>query len=70
MEIEGIKKSGFEWLLELYPEVKASKLKEDKVRDMKNPPSLKVKLNKENWNKLKFLWENLSKRYMLEFKNG
>ncbi|MCH4352265.1 type III restriction-modification system endonuclease [Staphylococcus haemolyticus] len=69
VEIEGIKKSGFEWLLELYPEVKASKLKEDKVRDMKkNPPSLKVKLNKENWNKLKFLWENLSKRYMLEFK--
>ncbi|WP_238385416.1 type III restriction-modification system endonuclease [Staphylococcus haemolyticus] len=35
VEIEGIKKSGFEWLLELYPEVKASKLKEDKVRDMK-----------------------------------
>lgn len=69
VEIDGVKKSGFEWLLELYPEVKASKLKEDKVRDMnKKHPSLKVKLNKENWNKLKYLWENLSKRYMLELK--
>lgn len=69
VEIDGVKKSGFEWLLELYPEVKASKLKEDKVRNMnKKQPSLKVKLNKENWNKLKYLWENLSKRYMLEFK--
>ena len=27
-----------------------------------------MKLNKENWNKLRFLWGNLSKRYMLEFK--
>src|SRR5699024_6664765 len=69
VEIDGVKKSGFEWLLDLYPEVKSSKLKEDKVRDMnKKQPSLKVKLNKENWNKLKFLWENLSRRYMLEFK--
>lgn len=69
VEIDGVKKSGFEWLLELYPEVNASKLNADKVRDMKkNPPNLKVKLNKENWNKLRFLWENLSKRYMLEFK--
>ncbi|MDU4449888.1 MAG: type III restriction-modification system endonuclease, partial [Staphylococcus lugdunensis] len=67
VEIDGVKKSGFEWLLELYPEVNASKLNADKVRDMKkNPPNLKVKLNKENWNKLRFLWENLSKRYMLE----
>lgn len=69
VEIDGVKKSGFEWLLELYPEVNASKLNADKVRDMKkNPPNLKVKLNKDNWNKLRFLWENLSKRYMLEFK--
>ncbi|MGK8295597.1 type III restriction-modification system endonuclease [Staphylococcus arlettae] len=69
VEIDGVKKSGFEWLLELYPEVNASKLNADKVRDMKkNPPNLKVKLNKENWNKLRFLWGNLSKRYMLEFK--
>ncbi|MDW3948500.1 type III restriction-modification system endonuclease [Staphylococcus saprophyticus] len=69
VEIDGVKKSGFEWLLELYPEVNVSKLKVDKVRDMnKKQPSLKVKLNKENWNKLRYLWENLSKRYMLEFK--
>ncbi|AKS65976.1 type III restriction-modification system endonuclease [Staphylococcus coagulans] len=69
IEIDGVKKSGFDWLLELYPEVNISKLKVDKVRDMnKKHPSLKVKLNKENWNKLRYLWENLSKRYMLEFK--
>lgn len=69
IEIEGVKKSGFEWLLDLYPEINVSKLKDDKVRNMnKKPPSLKIKLNKENWNKLKYLWENLSKRYMLEFK--
>lgn len=35
VEIDGVKKSGFEWLLELYPEVNASKLNADKVRDMK-----------------------------------
>lgn len=69
VEIDGVQKSGFEWLLEFYPEINESKLKVDKVRDMnKKQPSLKVKLNKENWNKLRFLWENLSKRYMLEFK--
>ncbi|MEB6122663.1 type III restriction-modification system endonuclease [Mammaliicoccus sciuri] len=69
VEIDGVQKSGFEWLLEFYPEINESKLKEDKVRDMnKKQPSLKIKLNKENWNKLRFLWENLSKRYMLEFK--
>lgn len=69
VEIDNVQKSGFDWLLELYPEVNASKLKADKVRNMnKKQPSLKVKLNKDNWNKLKFLWENLSKRYMLEFK--
>ncbi|HCS9090557.1 TPA: type III restriction-modification system endonuclease [Staphylococcus aureus] len=69
VEIDGMKKSGFEWLLELYPEVNVPKLKADKVRDMnKKQPSLKIKLNKENWNKLRYLWENLSRRYMLEFK--
>ena len=69
VEIDGVKKSGFEWLIELYPEVNISKLKADKVRDMnKKQPSLKIKLNKDNWNKLKHLWESLSKRYMLEFK--
>ncbi|PNY97162.1 type III restriction-modification system endonuclease [Mammaliicoccus sciuri] len=69
VEIDGVQKSGFEWLLEFYPEINESKLKADKVRDMnKKQPSLKIKLNKENWNKLRFLWENLSKRYMLEFK--
>ncbi|EOG8956494.1 type III restriction-modification system endonuclease [Staphylococcus pseudintermedius] len=69
VEIDGVKKSGFDWFLELYPEINASKLKADKVRNMnKKQPSLKVKLNKDNWNKLKSLWENLSKRYMLEFK--
>ncbi|WP_238102245.1 type III restriction-modification system endonuclease [Staphylococcus massiliensis] len=35
VEIDGVKKSGFEWLVELYPEVNASKLNADKVRDMK-----------------------------------
>lgn len=67
--IEGIKKNGFSWLVELYPELNNTRLREGKVRDTSNTKSkVRVKLKKENWEKVKELWRHISTRYMLEFK--
>lgn len=69
VEINGVKKSGFEWLLDLYPEINCTRLKEDKVRDATNSNvKVRVKLKKENWEKVKDLWKEISTRYMIEFK--
>jgi type III restriction enzyme len=45
----------------------AHKLKENKVRN--NPKTNKemVKLNKDNWNKIKDLWLEITKKYMLKY---
>lgn len=69
VEINGIKRDGFEWLVELYPELNTNRLREGKVRDTTNSQTkVCVKLKKENWEKVKQLWSHISKRYMLEFK--
>lgn len=69
VEIDGVKKDGFEWLVELYPELNKTRLSEGKVRDVTNSKTkVRVKLKKENWGKVKELWRHFSKRYMLEFK--
>lgn len=69
VEIDGVKKSGFEWLMDLYPEINSTRLKEDKVRDATNSNvKVRVKLKKENWEKVKDLWREVSTRYMIEFK--
>lgn len=69
VEVEGIIKDGFEWLFELYPELNSNRLRDGKVRDAtKSKTKVRVKLKKENWEKVKELWQKLSNRYMLEFK--
>lgn len=69
VEIDGVKKDGFEWLIELYPELNKPRLNERKVRDTtKIKTKVRVKLEKENWEKVKELWKQISNRYMLEFK--
>ncbi|WP_432702541.1 type III restriction-modification system endonuclease [Lysinibacillus sphaericus] len=69
VEIDGVKKSGFEWLMDIYPEINSTRLKADKVRDVANSNvKVRVKLKKENWEKVKDLWREISTRYMVEFK--
>lgn len=68
VNIHGVEKNGFEWLIEYYPELNMNSLREDKVVDTKKSSvQLRVKLRKENWEKVKGLWRQFSNRYMLEF---
>lgn len=68
VEIDNVEKSGFEWLLEFYPELKSNRLHDGKVREpQKTHNNLNVKLKKENWEKVRDLWKEFSNRYMLEF---
>lgn len=67
VEIDGVIKSGFEWLLELYPELTKDKLTEGRITSNKPNSNSGVKLRKENWNKFKDLWKEFSRRYMLKF---
>lgn len=68
VEIDGETKSGLEWILELYPELLAERLQRDRIIEPeKENISIKVKLKKENWEKVKEIWKEFSKRYMLEF---
>lgn len=68
VEINGETKDGFEWLMEFYPELEDKQLHKGKVKfDNEKSKKNRIKLNKENWNKLKELWENFSQRFMLEF---
>lgn len=61
-------KDGFDWLLQYYPELNDNQVLEGKIRDNKKKTTkLSIKLSKDNWNKLKSLWKDFSKRYMLEF---
>lgn len=61
--------SGYEAFLKLYPEVEhQTAVARDRVRDLKKRhAATKVKLRKENWNQLKDLWQQLSKRQMIRF---
>ena len=69
VEINGEKKSGYEWILNLYPELLDVQLREGKIRDNdSNKIITKVKLQKENWKKVKELWKHFSNGYMIEFK--
>lgn len=62
------KENGFEKLMELYPvlaetiQVKKGKITAGGLKDKQ-----RIKLNKENWQKMRNLWEHFSNRYMLEF---
>lgn len=68
VEIDGQVKSGFEWMLEFYPILSGSMLREGKVTSNLNADKRKVvKLNKENWKKVKKLWQVFAQRHMLVF---
>lgn len=67
--VNGKTMSGYEAFLKLYPEVEhQTAVAQDRVRDLKKRhAATKVKLRKENWNQLKDLWQQLSKRQMIKF---
>lgn len=68
IEINGVQKDGFEWIIELYPELNTNRLRDGKVVEPKNSKTkIRMKLRKENWEKVKELWRQFSNRYMLEF---
>lgn len=68
IEINGVQKDGFVWLVELYPELNTARLREGKVAEPQNSKNkIRVKLRKENWEKVKELWQQFANRYMLEF---
>lgn len=62
------KEGGFEKLLDLYPVLsEASRVKKDKITTGGPKTKERVKLNKENWNRMRELWQKFTNRYMLEF---
>lgn len=62
------REGGFEKLVELYPVLtEANRVKEDKITTGGVKSKQRIKLNKENWNKMRELWQAFSNRYMLEF---
>jgi type III restriction enzyme len=56
-----------EKLFTLLPEDSGLKVKAGKITGEGLPEKPKVKLNRENFNKLKTLWEQVTKRYLLRF---
>lgn len=62
------KEGGFEKLIELYPVlIETTRVKKDKITTGGSNSKQRIKLNKENWNKMRKLWEKFANRYMLEF---
>ena len=62
------KENGFEKLIELYPVLtEATQVKKGKITTGGQKNQQRIKLNKENWNKMRHLWEQFANRYMLEF---
>lgn len=71
VEIEGKVKSGFEWLLEYYPVLNDAQLRKGIVENNnRQRPKKLVKLNQENWKKVKEIWKIFSKRHMLIFERN
>ena len=68
VELDGHIMSGYEALCHLYPELEHhTKVGKDKIRNRNSKVSTIVKLRKQNWEKLKKLWLQLSKRQMIKF---
>jgi type III restriction enzyme len=59
------KENGFEKLIEMYPELIQTQLKKYKITSNNKKEKSKIKLRKENWEKIREFWEKISKRYML-----
>lgn len=68
VDINGKKMSGYEALVQLYPEVEyRTKVAKDKIRNKNSKVGTKVKLRKSNWKQLEDLWKQLSRRQMIKF---
>lgn len=68
VELEGQTMSGYDALCHLYPElIQETKVAKDRVRDKNSKNSITVKLRKQNWQQLKALWLQLTKRQMIKF---
>lgn len=75
LDIEGIinrsnefKENGLNKLLDLYPVLgQQSRVRQDKITVGGPRSKQRIKLNKDNWNQMRELWERFSNRYMLEF---
>lgn len=60
--------NGFEKLIELYPVLtEVNRVKKDKITAGGPKSKQRIKLNKDNWNKMRELWQTFANRYMLEF---
>lgn len=61
------KEGGYNKLVELYPELLQTQIKQGKITspDTKKRPKIKLRVN--NWEKIKDFWVEVSKRYMLVF---
>ena len=59
---------GFEKLIEEFPVlIEATQVNKNKITNGGPKSKERIKLNKENWNKMRGLWKQFSNRYMLEF---
>lgn len=68
VEIDGQKMSGYDALRYLYPELdQQTKVAKGKVRDKNSKDSTTIKLRQQNWEQLRNLWLQLSKRQMIKF---
>lgn len=68
VQLDGKNLTGYDALVQLYPELEnKTRVASGKIRDPKKYPSTKVKLRKSNWNQLKELWQELSRRRMIRF---
>lgn len=64
------KEDGFEKLIELYPVLtEVNRVKKDKITTGGPKSKQRIKLNKDNWNKMRELWQTFANRYMLEFEH-
>ncbi|NME41725.1 type III restriction-modification system endonuclease [Lactobacillus agilis] len=68
VELNKKEMSGYDALVELYPELEhISKVADGKIRDKNSKVATKVKLRKSNWKQLEDLWKELSRRRMIKF---
>lgn len=68
VELDGQTMSGYDALCQLYPELEQqTKVAKGRVRDKNSKDNTVVKLRKQNWQQLKYLWLQLAKRQMIKF---
>lgn len=63
------REGGFEKIKSLYPEIEETQVRPGAITTGGPTSKMRIKLNKENWNKMRDLWERFANRYMLEFEH-